>query len=195
MFKFATKLLMANALKLEQGEIKIFNQPVVMLPADVQVFLIKAAVDSLGEKEGMKMLYESAKKGTFEYCENLKKNTNSKGTELSDLYKGIVTLAGYGVADVIRFDSVNKVVICRFSNSPIVNKYKELFGVTKLQVDIITLGLFAGSYNSLFDVDFDAIEAKCSMQGGEFCEFVFAEPNKLKKIVQDKKINTFLDFK
>ncbi len=182
MFGVAAKLLMANAFKLEQGEIQIFNIPVVMMPADAQVHLLKNSIDKLGVQEGTELLYNSAKVGTKQYCVELLRNTNARGAELSKLYSDIVTLAGYGVASLVKFDYPNKIVVCRFTNSPIAKRYNLLIGKSKYPVDAITLGLFAGSFGVLFNTDFDAIEVKCVAMGDQYCEFVFAPPEEIEKI-------------
>jgi len=191
MFKVAAKLLMGNALKLEQGEIKIFNLPVIMMPADIQVHLLKKTVDLFGVEKGLSLIYNSSKEGNKTYCSGLLKNTAARGNELSKLYVDIVTLGGYGTAEIIKFDFEKKVVICRFYNSPIANRYKEIFGSPNFPVDAITLGLFAGSYGTLFNNDYDAIETKCVALGDPYCEFVFAPTEELERIKEKLKLKLY----
>ncbi len=182
MFRFAAKLLMSNALKLEEGKINIYNIPVILNPADYSVSLIHNLIDDFGYSKAHDLIYKNAKKGTEEYSKELRRNTRSAGRELAKLYTEIVTLAGYGKASITKFSMEEKKVITRFDNSPVAMRYVHMYGASKFPVDIITAGLYAGSFNVLFNQPNEAIETHCIAQGDPYCEFIYANPKKIAKI-------------
>lgn len=182
MFRFAAKLLMSRALTLEEGLINIYNTPVIMNPADYSVSLIHDMIGTFGYPKAHDLIYESAKKGTQEYSKALRRNTNVGGRELARLYEEIVTLGGYGVAKITAFNMETQQVVCRFDNSPIAKRYVELYGKTKFPIDIITNGLYAGSFNVLFNEPNESVETHCMAQGDPYCEFVYGPPEKISEI-------------
>ncbi len=181
-FDLATKFLLAKALKFGKGEIQIYDIPVILGPADCSVFLIHNLIKELGYAKAHDLIYNSLKKGNQEYCKALRKNTKAEGRDLASLYEQIVTLGGYGVANITEFSLEKKRLVCRFYNSPIANRYKEIFGKVGYCVDFVTNGLYAGSFNVLFNEDLDSVEVHCVAKGDPYCEFIYGEPEFIAKI-------------
>lgn len=175
MFDFVSKMLLARALRLEEGAISVYNIPVNMVPTDVYVELIHRLIKEYGFLKAHDIVYNSAKIGTQEYCKSLKKNTQARDRELAKLYADIVTMAGYGIATITKFDLENKGVVCRFDNSAVAKRYMQFYGKTPYPIDIVTTGLYAGSFNVLFNQENEAVEIHCIAKGDPFCEFIYAK--------------------
>ncbi|HIH21149.1 MAG: hypothetical protein J4478_00105 [Candidatus Diapherotrites archaeon] len=167
---------------MEEGRISLFRIPIAIVPVDFESALVKRLFDKVGFDETFDILYTEAKRGAIDYCVELKKNTSAKGHELANLYAQIITMSGYGKATVTDFDPLSKKVFCRFDNSPIATRYIARYGKSKFPLDIITCGFYAGSFNVLFDADYDAFEVSCIGRGDPFCNFVYGEPKYIQEL-------------
>ena len=173
---------MAKALKLDAGEITIFNVPVILNPVDYSIELMHGLIEEVGYPKAREIIYKGAKYGNHEYCKELRKNTNSKDKELAVLYQQIITLGGYGVAKITEFDSANKTVKVKFENSPVAKRYVSKHGIVNYPVDIITNGFFSGSFNVLFNQNWDSVEIHCVARGDPYCEFIYGPTEKVNKL-------------
>lgn len=167
-----TKLLMARQIKFEEGEIDLMKQRVVIVPND---FLIELSFESDKSIDGIKQLYQSAKRGVKEgFAKELNKSFGLKGAEFIKWLIDISGLSGWGNHDLIRIDPEKKIGILKTMNAPVAMKLK---GRVNNPTESIWRGLLAGGASAVFNEDIDFVETKCFALGDPYCEFVFKPRN------------------
>ena len=170
MFEIVTKLILHKQLKMEKGEIELFNQRVVMLSMLSLIEIHKEL-----ERSGNDLLLYKA---TKEFGINWAKDLGSKYKfKKSDVFKwglASITLAGWGDAEVISEDKDNKVLKFTLKNSAV----SQFYGSSNKAVDHIFRGMAAGSLSIVYGEDMGCIETSCASMGAPYCEFTVKPTNK-----------------
>lgn len=175
MFNLLLKLVLHKQLVMKDGIIKIFGKhPVVFFPL-ANLFYILQLVDRLKKHNE---LYLTSKKLGKEWIigllEAYKMDTIKEQAKWGE---NVFTLAGFGKMEVVSWDVQKKEMIYRVYDSTVAKMY----GNVGRAVDHIPRGWFAGASSVFFKTDVDCVETKCLSKGDEFCEFLVAPKENLKK--------------
>lgn len=175
MFKLVAKLMLHKQLVFEAGSVKLLGQNVVIMPLS-NLFDILKLLDKLHKEHEV---YLTAKKLGKEWITNLlkayKMDTIKDQTKWGE---NVFTLAGFGKMQVASWDVETKEMIYRVYDSTLAKMY----GKIGKAVDNIPRGWFAGASSVFFKTDIDCAEVKCLSKGDDFCEFLTAPKETLRKL-------------
>ena len=164
---FLNQLFLSKQMKFEDGELSIFNQPVVMMPAYTIVEMQKIIEN--GNKNGTKIIYDAAKSAGVKYVSTFKKKFKQKPEKLLETCLNILSLGGSGKITVVKFDFEKKRATFHVTKSP----WAMLRGKEKYPVDNFLSGFFAGGCEEIFESrPIDVKEVSCQAMGKSYCEFV-----------------------
>ena len=183
MYGFFTKLLLSKRLKFEEGKIVLFDQPCSFVP----LCSIKQMTDD-AIKKGKKAINDLYFYGwvygyvvTREVLKSYGLKTGLKSFE--DRYTLVMQIAsacGFGDYETYTF----KVGDARFK--VIKNPFGLQYYPSKLFVDHYLRGMNAGGGSLVHELLVDCIEIECTAVNGEYCNFINASRETLKKF--DKKL-------
>jgi predicted hydrocarbon binding protein len=176
MYDLFVKLVLNKQLELNDGVIKIFgNQPVVFFPLK-NLFSILQMLDKAGKQEE---LYESSKRLGKEWIIGLfnayKMNTIDEQARWGE---NVITLAGFGKMEITNWDVEKREMKFKVTDSQVA----KLYGKVGKPVDHLLRGWFAGVSSIFFKSDVDCVEVKCMSKGDDYCEFLSAPKETLKKL-------------
>lgn len=169
------KLVLHKQLVISDGNIKIFGTHNVTFFPLANLFYILQLIDKLKKQDE---LYLASKRLGNEWINGLLKAYRMDTIrEQAKWGENVFTLAGFGKMKVVSWDVQKKEMIYRVYNSNIAKMY----GNIGRAVDHIPRGWFAGASSVFFKSDVDCVETKCLSKGDEFCEFVAAPKESLRK--------------
>ena len=161
LFKFSKTISWSD------GEIKLMDTFVSIVPTTLLAEIQKNLVTSLGIKKAYDLVYESSKSGAYKWNDDFIKAHNfTDKRKIVDWQWKIVTFAGWGKWQIINIDLEQKRLNAKFESSPLAKYY----GKSKYPVDIIATGFSAGGISAAFGEDLDCIETNCIAMGNQFCE-------------------------
>lgn len=165
MFELFKKLLMAQQIKFEEGNITFLNSRVLFAPSEIFVNLIHKF------KDDEKMCLEFYKASKFslieDFGEKVSKMYNIKQMELAKWLTNSANIGGWGRMKFVAEDDFNKMFVIKVING--ISKKIE----ADIPVDHFLRGQIAGGASAAFkNIDFDCIERKCIACGDNCCEFV-----------------------
>ncbi|MDE1869135.1 MAG: hypothetical protein KGH60_04200 [Candidatus Micrarchaeota archaeon] len=166
MVSLLEKLMLARAISFKDGNITMFNNRIIMAPAEFFEDLTGYLSDSPGDTY---KVYHSAKE-SFKIV--VSKDTRTYSFTVNDYLKWLTEIAesaGWGMLTWESLEKDAKSGIIKVENSPIAQGLK---GKTKLPVDHIVRGFIAGAVCIAFKEDMDVIETECQALGATSCKFV-----------------------
>lgn len=182
MFDIVRKLFLARQLKMEEGKIELLNSPVVIAPINTFVILQKELEKALGARKASLTIYNGIKEGSIEYNKQITDYFKLKGRELTECQCNSVTLSGWGIVKVLKFDDPKKEAVIMVKDSTFAKSY----GRSKYPVDNIIAGFAAAKMVAQYnDKKMDCVETKCISKGDEYCEFISGPTEKINKIRKD----------
>lgn len=167
MVSLLEKLMLARAITFKDGNITMFNNRIIMAPAEFFEQLTSYLDES---PENTYKIYHSAKE-SFKVV--VTKDTRTYNFTVNDYLKWLTEIAesaGWGVLTWDSLEKDSKSGIIKVENSPIAQGLK---GKAVLQVDHIIRGFIAGAMCVAFKEDMDVIETECQALGAAACKFVF----------------------
>lgn len=154
------------------SEVIINGINVILIPTNTFIMFLEAfrkssiAIDqvlyAIGKHEG-KIIYKS--------LFNRKKYSSS---EILRRILDILELTGFGIFELVSFDSKKAHVIIKASNSSLALQYLLLLGKQEYPVDGYICGLFAGILTELFKKNIQGSEIKCIARGNTSCLFEYS---------------------
>ena len=175
MFGIFKKLLIARQIKFEEGKITLFNQRIIMNPVYTNAIIQK----HLEKAKSTHLIYESMKELGIQWTKDLQKNYGTKYKDVIRWGINVVTLAGWGIVEIIEDKPSEKVLVFRLKDSAIAETILKKYGKSKTPVDYSFRGMIAGTFSTLLKTDMDCIETKCIAMGHGICEFVVKEKTKV----------------
>jgi predicted hydrocarbon binding protein len=173
MFNVLEKLLALRQVKFERGQIFLFGQPDLLIPArgflKIQKELVKSGKENL--------IYESGKESGYDWFEGMSKNRKMKVTDVANWGSDLVTLSGWGIAELKKIKQSEKYMEFNLINSTIAKNY----GKSNEPVCHMFRGLVAGAAEFTFKCKIDAVETKCIAKGDSICEFIIQPKQKFDK--------------
>lgn len=165
---FFNQLFLSRQMKFDEGELTIFGQPVVMMPAYTIVELQKFI--EYNYKNGTQIIYKAAKAAGIKYVSTFKKQFNPKSPEsLLETCLNLLGLGGSGKITIIKFNFKSKSAVFHVTNSP----WAMLRGREKFPVDNFLAGFLAGGCEEIFNKrPIDIKEITCQAMGKSYCEFI-----------------------
>ena len=158
---------LSKTIDLKDGEIRLMGTPVNMVATSVLIDFQKALVESRGFREAYNLIYNSTKKGAFEYNKKFIETHkfNDKRALVEWQWK-IVTLAGWGKVTILSIDTTKNTLIAKYEKSPFPRNY----GKSNHPVDFIPVGFTAGGVSAGFGADLEGFESKCIAMGDPYCQ-------------------------
>ncbi|TAL47627.1 hypothetical protein EPN87_02440, partial [archaeon] len=128
--KFFDQLFLSRQLEFGEGTLKIFGQPVVMMPAYTLVEMQRFIEGNY--KNGADIIYLAAKKAGVKYVSTFKKQFSPKSPEnLLETCLNLLSLGGSGKITIIKFNFKEKSAVFHVTGSP----WATLRGKEKSPVD------------------------------------------------------------
>ena len=168
MMDFFQKLLMMKQIKFEEGDIRLFNQRMVLSPIAMPIAFTKLIIShpdyapDLYENIRLDIrsnwaisVHDSYKFGRRNYIETM---------------KNIGTLSGWGKHEFIKYSADKLEGIVRTYNPPIGSYFKNK---VKEPIDHVFRGLAAGVGSAILKSEMDWVETKCVGKGDPYCEMIF----------------------
>jgi predicted hydrocarbon binding protein len=183
MFKFA------KFLNISDGEIKVWNIPMNIIPTFVLREWQKDTINEVGYQKAFEKIYSSAKEGSEEYNQNfIKKQGFKYKRQIINWQTRIVSLSGWGQIEIAKIDFEKNEYVAHFKENPFARTY----GKTTYPIDFLICGFISGGFSASLGKELDCIETKCVAKGDAYCEFVVGKPDKIKKLKTDqwKKLKT-----
>jgi predicted hydrocarbon binding protein len=181
MFDLVKKLFLARQLKMEEGKIELLNSPVVIAPINTFVILQKELEKAIGAKKAALTVYNGIKDGSIEYNKQIANFFKMKGIELTKWQCNSVTLSGWGIVNVIKYNEKQREAVIVVKDSTFAKSY----GRTKYPVDNIIAGFAAAKMQSEYKESMDCVETKCLSKGDGYCEFIVG-PTKMINNIRKK---------
>lgn len=164
---FFNQLFLSQQLKFDEGSLRIFNQPVVMMPAATIVEMQKLI--ERDQADGAQIIYNAAKNAGVQYVSTFKKQFPQPPEKLLETCLNLLSLGGSGKITVVKFDFAGKKAIFHVTGSP----WAILRGKESFPVDSFLSGFFAGGCEEIFDArPMNVREITCQAMGASYCEFV-----------------------
>jgi predicted hydrocarbon binding protein len=134
---------------------------------------------ALGAKKASLTIYNGIKEGSIEYNKQIAKFFKMRGIELTKWQCNSVTLSGWGIVNVIKYDEKQKEAIITVKDSTFAKSY----GPSTHPVDNIIAGFAAAKMVAEYnDKKIDCVETKCIGKGNEICEFVIGHTKMIEKL-------------
>ena len=163
MFKIVADLLLHGQLVLEKGKILLFGQKIIMVP----FVTLKELYISLAKTGSENLIYVSAKSSGKIWYAEMYKNYKINKNDILKWSLDIISLAGYGVTDMTKFDMQKRVMSFTLVDPSVLQDRMDYLGV-----HLLLRGYAAGAGILVFGEDSDCIETKCMCRGEPFCEFI-----------------------
>lgn len=181
-YDFMQKLILAQQVKFEKGNISLLQQRVVIAPIEQLIAVTSVLLEN---EKLMPLIYEKERLSfSAGYANAVHKLYGFEGLDFTKWLVDLSNLCGWGKHTLVKFDKNNQEGILRFSDSPVANYFK---GKTQKPVDHLWRGLTAAGATKIFEKDIDFIETTCSATGkSDYCEFIFKPRASLTK---EEKIN------
>jgi predicted hydrocarbon binding protein len=173
MFEVFEKLLALRQVSFGKGKIILFGQPDLLVPA--KGFLkIQKELEKNGKEN---IIYLAGKEAGYNWFEGMSKNRKMFVEDVAKWGSDLVTLSGWGTAELKEIKKDEKYLKFNLINSTIA----EIYGESKFPVCHMFRGLVAGAAEFTFKSKIDAIETKCISKGDPICEFIIQPKNKFDK--------------
>ena len=181
MLPFVSKLLFSKQIAFEKGKMTIFDQRVLIFPAEFLALMTeKCTKDKKFEKE----IYNAMKTSVFQFCKSLNERRNVPRKEMSNILINLSEMNGYGELQLIKLDYEKKLAIFHMRGLPSELLKGKVKG--KKTVDNYWAGMIAGGASFIFnDKSVEAVETRCVITGKESCEFVAGTPKFLKTYLKN----------
>lgn len=164
MIDFVTGLVLSKKLEFDEGEIRLLGSPILLIPPQVYVIALKEL-----EKKGKRdIIYTASFNSSKGWFKNL--ISNSKGSSKKDLVEMIprlFSLLALGDLKMVDSDLDNPRFKFTLKNS----LTAEIYGESKLPVDLLVSGLLAGAMSEIFGSKFLCVEESCISCGNPDCGF------------------------
>jgi predicted hydrocarbon binding protein len=182
MVKLFDMLKLAKLVSMRDGEIRVMDEPVHIIPSHILGDMQKDMIETLGFSEAYEKLYNSSKEGSYRYNKSFAKKYSMKDKrKLLEMQLKIVTSSGWGKLRIAHLDIPKNKLTIAYDNSPFPKEY----GKQKYAVCIIPTAFIAGGVSVTFGRDIDAVETHCISRGDPYCEIKIGPPNEIKKIKQE----------
>ena len=177
MFKFA------KFLNISDGEIKVWNIPMNIIPTFVLREWQKDTINEVGYKKAFEKIYKATKEGSKEYNQNfIKKEGFKDKRQIINWQTRIVSMSGWGKIEIAKIDFEKNEYVAHFKEIP----FAKTYGKTNYPVDFLVSGFIAGGFSASFNADLECIETKCIAKGDPYCEYVVSNPEKIKKLREEQ---------
>jgi predicted hydrocarbon binding protein len=163
-FEYLQKM---GKIRLEDGQIIIFNATNIIFPTRSLLFLMQLLEKKYGSKESEEILKEVGKfqirqamiryKKLFEIEKWEKRKFLEFETKISELL-------GLGKWEIKEF-------LARSKTNPIAIEYKLMFGESKKPIDFFICGILEEAYKSYLGKPVEVKETKCIACGDPYCQF------------------------
>jgi predicted hydrocarbon binding protein len=171
MFKFA------KFLNINDGEIKVWDIPMNIVPTFVLREWQKVNIEDEGYKQAFEKIYQATKDGSVEYNKNfIKKEGFKDKRQIINWQIRIVSMSGWGQIEIAKIDFKTDEYVAHFKASP----FAKTYGKTTYPIDFLVCGFIAGGFSASLGKELECIETKCIAKGDPYCEFFVSTPNKIK---------------
>jgi predicted hydrocarbon binding protein len=165
---FFEELLKIGRIKLEGGNIIIFNATDILLPTRVLIYLAKLLAKKYGSEESANILKELGRFQIKQAAVRYKKLLGIEKVEkrqLMEFGQRLMELLGLGI---LKFSTPYKIII---RNNPIAVEHSLMFGKSKEPVDFYLTGIVEEMCKAFWGKEFKVRESKCIACGDPSCEF------------------------
>ena len=163
------KVIGHGSLEFQNGELKVWSIPSVLMPIHTYVILEMEICNRFGD-DAKDLLYYLAKYQAYGGTNILHKQYGFKELrKVVDLELQTCALMGMGELRLVRYDEKRKVAIVRFSPNPSARIRKALYGLSKTPTDHFGRGGMAGIFSYAFNEDMVGIETMCEHTGKAHC--------------------------
>jgi len=177
MFKFA------KFLNINDGEIKVWNIPMNIVPTFVLREWQKTMIKDVGYRKAFEKIYKATKDGSDEYNQNfIKKEGFRDKRQIINWQTRIVSMSGWGKIDIAKIDFEKDHYVAHFKEIP----FAKTYGKTTYPVDFLVCGFIAGGFSASLKTKLECIETKCVAKGDPYCEFVVGKPLEINKMREEQ---------
>ena len=162
------KLSMLRQLSFTDGEIRLLDNRMVILPANI----LAAYTEKINESQELVLeLYHSIKDSQIEgFAKLVGKSFSFSFNDFVKWMPDIFALAGWGIIEYKELDPDKHTATLTVARSPVATALK---GKVKTPVDHLIRGFIAGAATAAFKVDIDTIETECAALDAQACKFEF----------------------
>ncbi|VVB74635.1 V4R domain protein [uncultured archaeon] len=170
----------AKLLNISDGNIKVWNIPMNIIPTFVLRDHQKSLIEDLGYRKTFERIYKSTKSGSAEYNKNFIASQGfTDKRKIIDWQSKIVSLSGWGTIEVAKIDFENDEYIAHFKENP----FAKYYGKAKYPIDFFICGFIAGGFSASIGKELECFETQCVAQGKPYCEFIVGP----KKVIDKKR--------
>lgn len=173
---FVKKLLVFNELRWVEGNLILYNDAAVFMPAEILVMLQDRLVEELGNEKAGKIMCELGREQARVGVRWLKSRTKEE-PKLEDFEKSKLFRVGNFIFEVegwgkpsynfVRSETGEKISVSttvELKNSPLAKEQLKLHGTSKTPVCHLVCGMFEGATEEFFGMKAKVIETKCAAQ-------------------------------
>ncbi|NUN11044.1 hypothetical protein HUU53_00150 [Candidatus Micrarchaeota archaeon] len=152
------------------GEVKIFDNNVVLNPLSTEVSLYT----ELKKTNQEKIIYYSAKKAGKEWFGNMINKYGMKAKDVMTWGPELIDLGGWGIVKPLEADMMKKEFTFELQKSTFARQY----GKSTEAVDYYFRGFVTGAWSAITNTELEGIEIKCAAKGDATCKFLLKEKTK-----------------
>ena len=176
-FKFA------KFLNIKDGEIKVWDIPMNIIPTFVLRDWQKQMINDFGYKKAFEKVYQATKTGSDEYNQNfIKKEGFRDKRQIINWQTRIVSMSGWGEIEIAKIDFEKDEYTAHFKEIP----FAKTYGKTTYPVDFLVCGFIAGGFSASLKKELECLETKCVAKGDPYCEFVVGKPELIKTMREEQ---------
>jgi len=164
---FFLEMLKLGKIRIEDGQIIIFNATNLLFPTRSFLYLRKVILEKLGKTKCNEILKEI---GKFQIRQALVRYSKMFKVEemtvdkFREMWIKIASLLGYGKVEFSEKKAIAK-------NNPIAQEYLLMFGKSPEPIDSYLCGMAEESYRALLGKPVEVKETKCIACGDPYCQF------------------------
>jgi len=168
----------ARLLNIKDGNIKVWDIPMNIIPTFVLRDLQKDLIETMGYRKAFEKIYSNTKSGSAEYNKNFIKSQGfTDKRKIIDWQTKIVSLSGWGTIEIAKIDFENDAYVAHFKEIPFARQY----GKVKYPVDFLVCGFIAGGFSAALGKNLECYETQCIAQGKPYCEFIVGQKKTIDK--------------
>jgi predicted hydrocarbon binding protein len=159
-------LNLSRTIQMKDGNVYLEEHPISIMSPNMLEKINSKLIESLGLEKASKKIYETSKKGFYDFTVKATKHKRlCNKIEATKYVNKILTSTGWGKFTIIK-NSKNKIVV-KVENSFMAKEYKK----SNYPCDFMIAGFLAGGLSGILSKDFTTKETKCLALGDKFCQF------------------------
>ncbi len=173
---FFTNLIRSGKLIVDSnGNAKLFDEFILLMPIGVLVKLRERLVKNIGEAKTNKIFMELGEFQVEAAAKRYIKKLNFQKIDkrkIMEFTSYILNILGWGNVIIEKFSFNEKTASIILKNSTFSLKYKLLFKDSNKPIDYWVAGMLKKHFSVIFETKLDIKEEKCMACGDNFCKFI-----------------------